>query len=169
MLNTICLAPTRYPPHQTITHLSACHSSPTTPHYEPHTRTLAEGLEDTQFRTPNSPGGSDPDPGEPDNPGNCNGDDSNNASEPSIKDNPILMLTNAITHLSNATRCRPEDSGAVCTKVCEPNTFNSMDLKKLHEFLVQCELNFHDRPQAFHLDSQKVGFALSFLKGIALA
>ncbi|KAG6328532.1 hypothetical protein ID866_10557, partial [Astraeus odoratus] len=28
-------------------------------------------------------------------------------------------------------------------------------------FLVQCELNFHDRPQAFRLDLQKVGFALS--------
>ncbi|KAG6326799.1 hypothetical protein ID866_12290 [Astraeus odoratus] len=43
-----------------------------------------------------------------------------------------------------------------------------MDLKKLHEFLVQCELNFCDRPQAFCLDAQKVGFALSFLKGITL-
>ncbi|KAG6326277.1 hypothetical protein ID866_12812, partial [Astraeus odoratus] len=43
-----------------------------------------------------------------------------------------------------------------------------MDLKKLREFLVQCELNFCDRPQAFHLHSRKVGFALSFLKGIAL-
>ncbi|KAG6326297.1 hypothetical protein ID866_12792 [Astraeus odoratus] len=44
-----------------------------------------------------------------------------------------------------------------------------MDLKKLREFLVQCELNFCDRPQAFCLDSWKVGFALSFLKGIALS
>ncbi|KAG6326779.1 hypothetical protein ID866_12310 [Astraeus odoratus] len=44
-----------------------------------------------------------------------------------------------------------------------------MDLKKLCEFLVQCKLNFHNRPQAFCLDSQKVSFALSFLKGIALA
>ncbi|KAG6325718.1 hypothetical protein ID866_13371 [Astraeus odoratus] len=75
---------------------------------------------------------------------------------------------NAITHLSNATRCRPEDSGAVCTKVCEPDTFDSTDPKKLHEFLVQCELNFHNRPQAFCSDAQKVSFALSFLKGIAL-
>ncbi|KAG6327548.1 hypothetical protein ID866_11541 [Astraeus odoratus] len=44
-----------------------------------------------------------------------------------------------------------------------------MDPKKLHEFLIQCELNFHDRPQAFCLDSWKEGFALSFLKGVALA
>ncbi|KAG6330729.1 hypothetical protein ID866_8358 [Astraeus odoratus] len=44
-----------------------------------------------------------------------------------------------------------------------------MDLKKLHKFLNQCELNFHNRPQAFYLDVQKVSFALSFLKGIMLA
>ncbi|KAG6327542.1 hypothetical protein ID866_11547 [Astraeus odoratus] len=35
-------------------------------------------------------------------------------------------------------------------------------------FLVQCELNFHNRPQAFCSDAWKVSFALSFLKGIAL-
>ncbi|KAG6327355.1 hypothetical protein ID866_11734 [Astraeus odoratus] len=85
-----------------------------------------------------------------------------------MMDNPLLALTNAISCLSCATRHRPEDSGAACTKVCEPDTFDGMDLKKLHEFLVQCELNFRDRPQAFCLDSRKVGFALSFLKGIAL-
>ncbi|KAG6327244.1 hypothetical protein ID866_11845 [Astraeus odoratus] len=155
--------------------LSACCSSPTTPctnlstpHQEPCIRTLAEELEDTEFRTPDGPGGSDPDPREPGDPDNDNGDN-DNASDPSIKDNPILMLTNAITLLSCATRCRPEDSGAACTKVHEPNTFDSMDLKKLHEFLVQCELNFCNRLQAFCSDMQKVSFALSFLKGIALA
>ncbi|KAG6328407.1 hypothetical protein ID866_10682 [Astraeus odoratus] len=114
------------------------------------------------------PGGSDPDPGEPDNPDDDNGND-DNASEPSVKDNPLLALTNAITLLSHATRCRPKDSGTACTKVHELNTFNSTDPKKLHEFLIQCELNFHNRPQAFHSDTWKVGFALFFLKGIALA
>ncbi|KAG6327240.1 hypothetical protein ID866_11848, partial [Astraeus odoratus] len=89
--------------------------------------TLAEELEDAEFRTPDGPGGGDPDPGDPNDPDDNDGDN-DNASEPSIEDNPILALTNAITHLSNATR-----------------------------------------PQAFCLDSWKVGFALSFLKGIALA
>ncbi|KAG6326485.1 hypothetical protein ID866_12604, partial [Astraeus odoratus] len=84
-----------------------------------------------------------------------------------MMDNPLLALTNTITRLSNTTRHRPEDSGAACTKVREPDTFDSMDPKKLCEFLVQCELNFCDRPQAFRLDLQ--GIALSFLKGIALA
>ncbi|KAG6326432.1 hypothetical protein ID866_12657, partial [Astraeus odoratus] len=127
--------------------------------------TLAEELEDTEFRTPDGPGGNDPDPDDPDN--DDGGD--NDMPDPDAKDNPLLMLTNAISHLSCATRCRPKDSGAVHTKVCEPDTFDGTDLKKLHEFLIQCELNFHDRPQAFRLDLWKVSFALSFLKGIALA
>ncbi|KAG6327833.1 hypothetical protein ID866_11256 [Astraeus odoratus] len=154
--------------------LSAHHLSPTTPytnlstpHQEPHIRTLPEELEDTEFRTPDGPGGSDSDPGEPGNPDD-NDSDNDNTSDPSIEDNPILALTNTITHLSCATRCRPKDSGAVHTKVHEPDTFDGTDSKKLCEFLVQCELNFCDRPQAFCLDSQKVGFALSFLKGITL-
>ncbi|KAG6326334.1 hypothetical protein ID866_12755, partial [Astraeus odoratus] len=90
-------------------------------------------------------------------------------TQTTMMDNPFLALTNALSRLSHTTRCTPKDSGAACTKVHEPNTFDGTDPKKLHEFLVQCELNFHDRPQAFCLDLRKVSFALSFLKGIALA
>ncbi|KAG6326344.1 hypothetical protein ID866_12745, partial [Astraeus odoratus] len=145
--------------------LSARHLSPTTPCQEPHIRTLAEELEDAEFRTPDGPRGNDPDPDDPDD--NDGGD--NDMPDPDAEDNPLLALTNAITHLSNATRCRPEDSGAAHTKVHEPDTFDGTDPKKLCEFLVQCELNFRDRPQAFRSDVRKVSFALSFLKGIALA
>ncbi|KAG6326733.1 hypothetical protein ID866_12356, partial [Astraeus odoratus] len=145
--------------------LSAQRSSPTTPRQEPCIRTLAKELEDTEFRTPDGPGGNDPDPDDPDD--DDGGDD--DAPDPDAEDNPLLALTNAITRLSNATRRRPEDSGAVRTKVREPDTFDGTDLKKLCEFLIQCELNFHDRPQAFRSDAWKVSFALSFLKGIALA
>ncbi|KAG6326659.1 hypothetical protein ID866_12430 [Astraeus odoratus] len=145
--------------------LSARCSSPTTPRQEPHIRTLAEELEDAEFRTPDGPGGNDPDPDNPDD--NDGGDD--DAPDPDAEDNPLLVLTNAITCLSNATRRRPKDSGAARTKVHEPDTFDGMDPKKLCEFLVQCELNFCNRPQAFRSDARKVGFALSFLKGIALA
>ncbi|KAG6329133.1 hypothetical protein ID866_9956 [Astraeus odoratus] len=149
--------------------LTTPHASLSTPCHGPHIRTLAKELEDAKFRTPYSPRGSDPDPGDPDDPDDDDSDNDNNASNPSVKDNPILALTNAITCLSCTTRCRPKDSGAACTKVHEPNTFDGMDLKKLCEFLVQCKLNFHNRPQAFHSDAQKVSFSLSFLKGIALA
>ncbi|KAG6327343.1 hypothetical protein ID866_11746 [Astraeus odoratus] len=112
--------------------LSAQRSSPTTPRQEPHIRTLAKELEDAEFRTPDSPGGNDPDPDDPDD--DDGGDD--NAPDPDTEDNPLLMLTNTITRLSNATRHRPKDSGAVHTKVCEPDTFDSMDPKKLSLLLV---------------------------------
>ncbi|KAG6326958.1 hypothetical protein ID866_12131, partial [Astraeus odoratus] len=132
--------------------LSACCSPPTTPcttastpPHKPRIRTLAEELDEENFRTPDSPGGNDPDPDDPDDDDGGNDD----APDPDTKDNPLLMLTNAISHLSHTTRCRPKDSGAACTKVHEPDTFDGMDLKKLCEF--------------------KVSFALSFLKGIALA
>ncbi|KAF8489485.1 hypothetical protein JB92DRAFT_2549672, partial [Gautieria morchelliformis] len=35
-------------------------------------------------------------------------------------------------------------------------------------FLLQCTLNFHANPQAFHDGSTKVNYVLSFLKGTAL-
>ena len=43
-----------------------------------------------------------------------------------------------------------------------------MDTRKLQPFLVQCTLNFRNRPDAFSTDSAKVTFALSYLKGTAL-
>ncbi|KAG6326798.1 hypothetical protein ID866_12291 [Astraeus odoratus] len=107
--------------------LSAWRLSPTTPRQEPRIRTLAEELEDAEFRTPDGPGGNDPDPDDPDDDDGGNDD----TPDPDAKDNPLLVLTNAITRLSNATRHRPEDSGAAHTKVREPDTFDSMDPKKL--------------------------------------
>ncbi|KAG6326500.1 hypothetical protein ID866_12589 [Astraeus odoratus] len=107
--------------------LSARRSSPTTPRQEPRIWTLAEELEDTEFRTPDSPGGNDPDP---DNPDDDDGGD-NDVPDPDAEDNPLLTLTNAITRLSNATRHRPKDPGAAHTKVHEPDTFDSTDPKKL--------------------------------------
>ena len=53
-------------------------------------------------------------------------------------------------------------------KVREPDTFDGSDARKLQSFIVQCTLNFHDRPDAFSSDSAKVNFALSYLKGTAL-
>ena len=54
------------------------------------------------------------------------------------------------------------------TKLCEPDQFDSTDPKKLHAFLIQCELNFQDQPRAFRTDCAKVTFAQSYLKGMAL-
>ena len=54
------------------------------------------------------------------------------------------------------------------TKVWEPDVFDGSDTCKSQPFLVQCTLNFRNRPDAFSTDSAKVTFALSYLKGTAL-
>ena len=54
------------------------------------------------------------------------------------------------------------------TKVHELDDFDGSDICKLQPFLVQCTLNFHNRPDAFTSDSDKVTFTLSYLKGTAL-
>src|SRR6202043_2789799 len=49
-----------------------------------------------------------------------------------------------------------------------PDTFDGSDAKKLKSFLVQCQLNFLDCPQAFQSDSRKVNYVLSYLRGFTL-
>jgi len=56
-----------------------------------------------------------------------------------------------------------------CSKVREPDPFDGTDSAKLCTFLVQLRLSFNDRPRAFADDRNKINFAISYLKGIALA
>ena len=55
------------------------------------------------------------------------------------------------------------------SKVREPDPFDGTDPAKLQTFLVQLQLSFNDHPHAFTNDQNKVNFAISYLKGIALA
>src|SRR6202041_632597 len=55
------------------------------------------------------------------------------------------------------------------TKVREPGPCDGTDLAKLLTFLVQLQLSFNDRPSAFGNGRRKVNFAISYLKGMALA
>ncbi|KIK14033.1 hypothetical protein PISMIDRAFT_48007, partial [Pisolithus microcarpus 441] len=82
-------------------------------------------------------------------------------------EDPVLALTRAIHALACSSQCSGDS--ALKTKVCEPNTFDSSDPKKLCEFLVQCELNFQDHLKAFRTSCAKVTFAQSYLKGMVLA
>jgi len=52
-------------------------------------------------------------------------------------------LAVAVNRLSCSSH-RTNDSSSSCAKVCEPDTFDGMDPKKLRTFLVQCELCFQD-------------------------
>src|SRR6266481_5222753 len=53
-------------------------------------------------------------------------------------------------------------------KLREPDPFDGSNSHKLHTFILQCKLNFRDRPDLFKDDSTKVNYILSYLKGSAL-
>ncbi|KAG6330255.1 hypothetical protein ID866_8833 [Astraeus odoratus] len=118
-------------------------------------------------------------PGNPGNPGRDDlGDDlfndnendnENNNNDIDEAINVLQALVHTIKNLPHTT-WHDEESRTSSRKmrVCEPDTFNGIDLKKLSTFLVQCELNFQDCPCIFCLDHAKVTFAQSYLKGMAL-
>src|SRR5882672_2623548 len=53
-------------------------------------------------------------------------------------------------------------------KLWEPDTFDGSDSRKLRTFILQCKLNFRDRPDLFKDDKSKVNYVLLYLKGTAL-
>ena len=75
-------------------------------------------------------------------------------------------LTAAITLLTQSLSSPKKSTTWI--KVCKLDVFDRSDTDKLQPFLVQCTLNFHNRPDAFTSDSDKVTFALSYLKGTTL-
>ena len=130
----------------------------------------------TMDRDPVAPAGGLP--GD-DSPGGDPGDDNlndpfndNNEVEDQLNqlDPGLIVFSNlagAINALAHNAQ-RNSKSLSSCTCICEPDTFNGTDPKKLCTFLVQCELNFQDRRRAFNADRAKVTFAQSYLKGMAL-
>ena len=75
-------------------------------------------------------------------------------------------LATAILVLARNVRTQGDGSRA---KVREPNPFDGTDPTKLQTFPVQLQLSFSDWPQSFGQDDQKVNFAISYHKGLALA
>src|ERR1700723_858217 len=75
-------------------------------------------------------------------------------------------LATAISALARNVRTQGDSSRA---KVRELNPFDGTDPTKLRTFLVQLQLSFSDRPRSFGQDDRKVNFAISYLKGSALA
>jgi len=63
-------------------------------------------------------------------------------------------LAVSVNYLSHSSRCT-NNSSSSCAKVCELDTFDGMDPKKLRTFLVQCELCFQDRAKASALIGQR--------------
>src|SRR3984957_15140584 len=70
-------------------------------------------------------------------------------------------LATAILALARNVRTQGDSSRA---KVREPDPFDGTAPTKLHSLF-----NFSNRPQSFSQDDRKVNFAISYLKGLALA
>ena len=109
------------------------------------------------------PNGDDPDGDYPDL-----GDEDNDLIDLPEQDDPEMIIFNNLSHAIDRLAPILCPSESFHTKVREPNTFDGTDSKKLCTFLVQCELNFQDRPKAFRTDHAKVTYAQSYLKGMAL-
>jgi hypothetical protein len=113
-----------------------------------------------------NPGGNPGD--EPD--GNPDGDDNNNNNNDDLPDidtrRPDEVLIDALTAIAENVRNPSETTQR--TKVREPDAFDGSDSRKLRPFLIQCELNFRDRPRAFETPTARINYALSYLKGTAL-
>ncbi|KIK99342.1 hypothetical protein PAXRUDRAFT_132282, partial [Paxillus rubicundulus Ve08.2h10] len=109
----------------------------------------------------------EPRDGDPRSDGDRNPFDDNNDHVP-LPPNPMLVLANTICSLADITCHNLTSEPSQCTKVWEPDTFDSTNTHKLCAFIVQCELNFQDCPHTFHIDHAKVTFTHSYLKGMAL-
>src|SRR6202162_4930649 len=113
-------------------------------------------------------GNGDENPGEPDDDEPPNKDGPGDPSnDPNDSDDDVQHnLAGAIAALAKNVKHQGDGSRS---KVQEPDPFDGTDPTKLRTFLVQLQLSFNDRPRTFSDDRRKVNFAISYLKGIALA
>jgi hypothetical protein len=122
------------------------HRHPETPTHTP--SRLDPANEDPDDEDDDTPGGNPPnDEGRDlDNDPDHNDDDGLNA-----QDHVCMWLSKAINNLVHNNRCTSSSDDSK-VKVCEPDTFDRSEPRKLHAFFVQCELNFQSKPKTFHLD-----------------
>ena len=93
------------------------------------------------------PGGDDPKPHNDDEEGEPIG------GLPGQDDAGMIIFNNLSIAIDRLARsAQSSNSSSSHTKVCEPDTFDSTDPKKLRTFFVQCKLNFQDWPKAFWTD-----------------
>jgi len=148
-------------PAQSISELMN-HRHPETPTHTP--SGLAPDNEDPDNEDDDTPGRNPPNDegGDLDDEPDHDEDDGLNA-----QDCIFMQLSEAINNLARNNRCTSflDDSKV---KVCELDTFDGSEPRKLCAFFVQCKLNFQGKPKTFHSDWAKVNFAQSYLKGMAL-
>ena len=78
---------------------------------------------------------------------------------------PVISLSDLVSAMKNF-REPSEKLDKAATELKKPEPFTGKDPKKLKAFLFQCQLYFRTSP-AFEVDSNKVTFALSYLREVA--
>ena len=95
-----------------------------------------------------------PDHDEESEPSGTDDDDKLN-NPPTPQPDRDLTPARLLREIINANK-RPE-----MVKPHNPDTFDGSDAKKLKSFLIQCQLNFLNCPQAFRSDSRKINYESS--------
>ena len=81
----------------------------------------------------------------------------------------LLAQTLRFTQANSAAPSGTPSSSSERHNVREPDQFDGSDPTKLRSFFTQLELVFKARPRTFDTDEKKVTYAISYLKGMALA
>ncbi|CDO75044.1 hypothetical protein BN946_scf184899.g1 [Trametes cinnabarina] len=81
----------------------------------------------------------------------------------------LLAQTLRLTKATSAASSGTPSSSSGCHNVREPDQFDGSDPSKLCSFFTQLELVFKARPRTFDTNEKKVTYAISYLKGMALA
>ena len=117
---------------------------------------------------PEQPGPAEPSANQAGESGAPDNDDVDHAAPLHPSESPDMTgnIASALSALAASIGASKKPSSRTRTR--EPDTFDGSEPRKLQSFLVQCQLNFRDRPEAFSSDDAKVTYALSYLKGTAL-
>ena len=93
--------------------------------------------------------------------------DDRETNEPQQTASPEPVPLNMASAIVDLTQFLKSGKSSKHAKAKEPDTFYGTDTAKLRPFLMQCNLNFADRPYEFQEDHHKVLYAISYLRGIA--
>jgi hypothetical protein len=84
-----------------------------------------------------------------------------------VEDQSSPNLAQAIMLMTGELRRREAPSSSRRASAKEPDTFDGSDARKLNNFILLCNLYFRNNP-SYSDDENKVTFALSYLRGMAL-
>ena len=91
-------------------------------------------------------------------------------SKPCQSENTNKKLADVLGQLANTLNSNQTpgpNTNTRGTKVCIPDTFSSIELNKLNNFLFQYHLYFHANPVQFDMNIVKINFVITYLTGVA--